>query len=72
MIEVKVLHWMPGELMDVVKELGSRGYIRGKDFDFAYYQPKYDDTSYQIVYDRHTMFYFHTESLATWFSLTYL
>jgi len=72
MIEIKVEGWMPGEMMDVVRELRSKGYVQGSDFDFAYHQPKYADISGHLEYNRHTVFTFYTESLATWFSLIYL
>ena len=72
MIQVKVEGWMPGEMMDVVRELRSKKYIQGVDFDFSYHRPKYSDTTYELVYNRHTVFTFYNEILATWFSLTYL
>lgn len=64
--------WGPGESLDVVKELRSKGYVQGVDFDFEYHKPKYSDTSYDLLYNRRTVFTFYTESLATWFSLAYL
>jgi hypothetical protein len=72
MKKVTVPDWRSGEVLDVVKELRNRGYVQGTDFDFEYFTPKHDDTTYQLVYNRHTVFTFYKESLATWFSLTYL
>jgi len=72
MIKVTAEGWGPGESMDVVKELRARGYVQGTDFDFEYHKPKYSETTYESVYNRQTVFTFYKESLATWFSLTYL
>lgn len=71
MIEVKVIDWMPNESMDVVRELRNKGYVQGIHFDFEYHPPKYTDLSHDPVYNRHTVFTFYKEELATWFSLTY-
>jgi hypothetical protein len=71
MIEVKVIDWMPNTVMYVVRELRSKGYVQGKDFDFEYHKPKYDDYDHEPVYNRYTVFRFYKEELATWFSLTY-
>lgn len=72
MIQVIAEGWGPGEVMDVVKELRAKGYVQGTDFDFEYYKPKHDYISGHLEYNRHTVFSFHNESLATWFSLSYL
>lgn len=72
MIKVTVEGWGPGEVVDVVKELRGRGHTQGVDFDFEYHKPKYDYINGHLEYNKHAVFSFHTESLATWFSLTYL
>jgi hypothetical protein len=72
MIEVKLIDMLPNEIMDIVKELRKSGHVQGTDFDFEYHKPKYDDFSYEPVYNRHTIFKFYKEELATWFSLRYL
>jgi hypothetical protein len=72
MIQVTANDWKSGEVLDVVKELRNRGYVQGTDFDFEYFKPKHDYISGHLEYNRHTVFSFYTESLATWFSLTYL
>lgn len=72
MKEVIVPDWLPNETMEVVRVLRSKGYVQGVHFDFEYHKPKYDDISYELEYDRHTVFRFYKDELATWFSLTYL
>ena len=72
MKKVTVPDWRSGEVLDVVKELRSRGYVQGTDFDFEYFKPKHDYINGNLEYNRHTVFTFYTEVLATWFSLTYL
>jgi hypothetical protein len=70
-IEVKLIDVTPIEAMDIVRELRKNGYAQGIDFDFAYHKPKYDDFSYEPVYNRYTEFTFYKEELATWFALRY-
>jgi hypothetical protein len=71
MKEVKIVDWLPSEVLDIVRELRSQGYVQGIDFDFEYHKPKYDDWSGDAVYNRHTIFKFYKEELATWFALRY-
>lgn len=72
MIQVTVPDWKSGEVMDVVKELRSKGYTQGTDFDFAYHKPKHDDITGHLMYNSYTVFTFYDSKLATWFSLVYL
>ena len=71
MIEVTLNDLMPDEIMDIVKELRKKGYAQGVDFDFEYHKPEFNDWSGDAVYNRHTIFKFYKEELATWFSLRY-
>jgi hypothetical protein len=71
MIEVKILDWLPSEVLDIVRELRKQGYVQGIDFDFEYHKPRFDDLSHDPVYNRHTIFKFYKEELATWFALRY-
>jgi len=57
------------EVMEIVKELRSQGLSQGIDFDFAYFQTKYDPISGHLVEGRHAVFMFHTEKYATLFTL---
>jgi hypothetical protein len=72
MTEIKVNDWMPAEMLEVVRSLRQQGYVLGEDFEFEYHRPKYDETTYEAVYNRHTIFRFYKDELATWFSLRYL
>lgn len=72
MIEVKILDIQVNEIMDIVKDVRLKGYVQGRDFDFEYRPPKYDNFSYEPVYNRCVIFRFYSEELATWFSLVYL
>lgn len=59
------------EAMDVVRELREKGYMQKVDFDFEYHHQELDDPQ-DITEQRHTLFTFYKEELATWFSLKYL
>ena len=72
MIEVKVLDKMPNDIIEITKELRTKGHVQGVDFDFKYYPPKFNNFSGDPVYNRHAIFTFYKEELATWFSLRYL
>lgn len=71
MIEVKIIDTTASQAMEIAKELKDRGYVMGVDFDFSYHPPKYDYFSNDAVYNRHTIFTFYKEELASWFSLRY-
>lgn len=70
---VKVLHKKPDEIMTIVREFRNQGYQQGVDFDFAYFQPSYDNDSVvnECVEPRHTIFKFYQDKLATFFILKY-
>lgn len=71
MIEVRIIDKKPNDIIELVREIKALGHVQGKDFDFVYHPPKYDDSSTEAVYNRVTVFKFYTEKLATWFSLRY-
>lgn len=71
MIEVIVEDKMPNDVMDLVKELRSLGYVQGVDFDFEYHPPKYNDWAMDAEYNRKTVFRFYKDELSTWFELRY-
>jgi hypothetical protein len=71
LIEVKILDKKPNDFLEIVQQLRDKGYVQGKDFDFAYHPPKFDDFSGDAVYNRCVIFTFYREELATWFSLVY-
>lgn len=57
------------DALHLVHELKAKGYVQGVDFDFAFYQSKWDDMLGEIP--KQTQFTFYKEELATWFSLLY-
>ena len=71
MIEIKLPNMKPDAMMDIVRELRTKGYVQGTDFDFAYHKPEYDLELYSVLYDRYTLFTFYKEELASWFELLY-
>lgn len=72
MKEVRINGMLPGVTMEVVRELRSKGYKQGIDFDFEYHKPENNDWMAGEEYnERYTIFKFYKESLATWFALKY-
>ena len=71
MIEVKLLDKDVVEYLIIVRDLKEKGYVIGKDFDFAYHPPKFDNFSGDAVYNRSVVFTFYKEEIATWFTLKY-
>lgn len=69
MIEVTLKYRNPIEVMDLVRTLRERGLVQGKDFDFAYYQSKWDNMIGEIP--KHTIFKFYEDKHATLFILQY-
>lgn len=72
MKEITAHGWHASKSIAIVEELKQNGYVLGKDFDWEYHKPKHDDITYQLLYNRHTVFRFYKDELATWFSLRYL
>ena len=70
MVKVKVLHKSAVETMDLVKDLRFQGLVQGQDFDFAYYQARWDNYSDGVI-PKHAIFTFYTEKHATLFALKY-
>jgi len=69
MIQIKLSTMKPDTILNIVKELRSKGYVQGMDFDFAYYQSNWDDYIGEIPSE--TIFTFYKDELATWFELLY-
>lgn len=72
MIEIVAHGWHTTQVLGVVDALKQKGYVMGVDFNWEYHKPKHDDITYELLYNRHTVFRFYKDELATWFSLTYL
>lgn len=71
MIEIILFDKDPAGVIEIVKDLRTQGLIQGQDFDFAYKPPVCDNFSGQSLYEKHTIFSFYTEELASWFTLKY-
>jgi hypothetical protein len=69
MIEVRILHRGADQVMEIVRELRTRGLVQGVDFDFAYNQSRWDEMIGEVP--THTLFSFYKESEATLFALKY-
>lgn len=69
MTVIKLLEKDPGAVIDIVKELRASGLVQGKDFDFAFYQTRWDPMIGDVK--GFTSFTFYEEKLATWFALKY-
>ena len=70
-LSVRIERESPNEIIDIVKELRIRGYTQGTDFDFKFVPIEIDPKNYQVVNNKHTMFIFYREEIATWFTLLY-
>ena len=55
--------------MEIGNELRTNGWIQGVDFDYAYYQEKYDNFSHEPIVKRHARFTFYNDSNASYFAL---
>ena len=69
MTVIKLLDKDPGSIIDIVKELRASGLVQGKDFDFAFYQTRWDPMIGDVKGFTHFIFY--KEQLATLFALRY-
>jgi hypothetical protein len=67
MTVIKLLNKDPNEVMDIVRSMRANGMVQGKDFDFAYYQSRWDEMIGEIP--KTVEFRFYEEKLATWFAL---
>lgn len=67
MTVIKLLNKDPNEVMDIVRSMRANGMVQGKDFDFAYYQSRWDEMIGEIP--KNVEFRFYEEKLATWFAL---
>lgn len=70
-VDVVVRNISVPELMDIVKELRDQGLKQEIDFDFAYRPPVWDNFGYDTVREKHAVFTFYREKLATLFAIKY-
>ena len=71
MIEVRVLNKSAAEIMLIIKEMANDGIVQGRDFDFAYHPARYESDGWTHASPKQTVFAFHTEHMATFFTLKY-
>ena len=64
-----ILYITAKRTMEIGQELRSMGYVQGVDFDYAYYQEKYDNFSHDPIVKRHARFTFYNDSNASYFAL---
>ena len=69
MISVTLKNIDPNRVMDIVRELRQQGLVQSKDFDFAYYQSRWDEMIGEIPTS--AVFSFYTEKYATLFAIKY-
>ena len=69
MTVIKISDKDPNEVIEIVKAMRASGLVQGKDFDFAFYQTRWDPMIGDVK--GFTNFTFYEEKLATWFSLRY-
>ena len=67
-----ILYITAKRTMEIGQELRSTGWVQGVDFDYAYYQEKYDNFSHDPVVKRHARFTFYNDSNASYFILRYV
>jgi hypothetical protein len=67
MITFKLNDKDPNEVIEIVRAMRGSGMIQGKDFDFAFYQTRWDPMIGDIK--GFTKFTFYTETKATMFAL---
>ena len=67
-----ILYITAKRTMEIGQELRTMGYIQGVDFDYAYYQEKYDNFSHDPIVKQHARFTFYNDSNASYFALKWL
>lgn len=68
MVDV-ILYITAKRTMEIGQELRTMGWIQGVDFDYAYYQEKYDNFSHDPIVKRHARFTFYNDTNASYFAL---
>ena len=64
-----ILYITAKRTMEIGQELRTMGYVQGVDFDYAYYQEKYDNFSHDPIVKRHARFTFYNDTNASYFAL---
>ena len=68
-MEVIIKNLSPNDAIDIVRDVREQGLVQGKDFDFVFYQTRWDSMVGEIP--KYTKFIFHQDKWAVWFSLKY-
>lgn len=69
MIKVTIQGKDPTAIMEIVREMREQGFIQGRDFDFNYHPPSYNNDGWSAVTPKYTVFTFYEDKLATMFAL---
>jgi hypothetical protein len=69
MKQVVIAKRSAGQIMEIVQELRASGLVQGKDFDFAYYQSRWDEMIGEVPSE--TVFTFYQDKYSTLFALKY-
>jgi len=69
MFDLKYLDKNVNEVLDMVQTVRNMGLVQGQDFDFAFFQEKYDGFSNEPFQKKHVVFTFYNEKWATLFGL---
>ena len=68
-MEIIIEHRSPDKIMEIVRALRAQGWVQGTDFDFAYYQGRWDEMIGDVP--KRTVFKFYKEQYATYFALKF-
>jgi len=69
MKQVVIAKRSAGQIMEIVQELRASGLVQGVDFDFAYYQSRWDEMIGEVPSE--TVFTFYQDKYSTLFALKY-
>ncbi len=69
MKQVVIAKRSAGQVLEIVQELRASGLVQGKDFDFAYYQSRWDEMIGEVPSE--TVFTFYQDKYSTLFALKY-
>lgn len=69
MTSIEILHVGTVRALELRDQLRNAGLVQDQDFEWAYYQPVYDNFSHDAVVPRHVTFRFQDARLATYYQL---
>lgn len=74
MTQIELVSIRIDRVLEIVRELRHQGLVQGQDFDFAYSPERLDynlASVGEVLAQRHTVFSFYNDSLASWFGIKY-